>query len=365
MTTPADSTVQTQYDVALGLIDQGDFPNATVHLEEFLRQEPEHAAAHNDLGVLRFQAGDSTAALTHLLQALRLQPSNMSYAENIIDVCRSLGLNEHAAEMEKLLAQLKTLDTSREQEHPVANNLERPVVGGIDYNTLSQQPEAERNALLTWYWTFHPRFRFLKCLDPYCRVLDVGAGRGGMITWKEWLTPVRNDLSLYAVDLQPSELFAQYAGSQICNLDDTAVAFNDGFFGGAVLSHILEHITEPKNLMKELRRVMKTGGQMYIEVPTLASMDFPSRRAFVDAGIPVSTVNFFDDSTHRRTFGLAELVDIAEEARFRVVSSGSIRHRYVEDALLLHGLLHKDEELSTYGVWSRLGFAQYVIVEAV
>jgi SAM-dependent methyltransferase len=365
MTTPVASTVQSQYDIALGLIDRGDYTNAAIQLEDVLRKEPNNAAAHNDLGVLRYQAGDSTSGLTHLLQALRLDPSNTSYAENIIDVCRALGLDAQASEMEKLLGGYRNGGGMAGHPGPAQGTGASCVVGGIDYDALSPQPEADRNTLLTWYWSFHPRFRFFKSLPSSACVLDIGAGRGGLVEWKEWLSPARTDLRLYAIDLQEAELFARYAGATICNLDEAPIPYANGFFNGAMLCHVLEHLAEPGAVLTELRRVLKAGAQAYVEVPTLVSMDFPGRRDFLAADIPVSTVNFFDDSTHRRTFSLNELTDLARAARFRPVETGEIRSRYVEDALLRFGRTHKDEEVSTYGVWSKLGFAHYVIIEAI
>jgi len=355
---------QNSYEFAQQLIETGDLGQAAQQLEEVLRSAPDHAAAHNDLGVLQFRSGDHTAALAHMLQALRLEPSNMSYAENIIDVCHSLGLHQQAGEMEQLLARQR--ETSREASDRSTPGSPAPrIIGDIDLDALLGIPVTDRNALLTWYWTLHPRFRFLKSVKPGGKVIDLGAGGGGLVTWKTWLEPIRADLSLYAVDLQKAELFDKYAGSQICDLDKESLKFEASFFDAAVLSHVLEHIEEPKNLLHELRRVMRTGGEAYIEVPTLESMDFPSRREFLNAGVPVSTVNFFDDSTHRRTFSLNELKTLVEGSGFRVAHAGAIRNRFVEDTLIIQGAAQSDEELGTYGVWSRLGFAHYVVALAV
>ncbi len=338
------------------MIEAGEFTRAAHQLEEVLKDSPGNAAAHNDLGVLQFRSGDHTGALAHMLQALRLEPANTAYAENIVDVCRTLGLDQQASEMEALLAR---------QKHGKDPAQVHRVVGGIDFDALRSQPVTDRQSLIAWYWSAHPRFRFLKCVPPDAKILDVGAGGGGLVLWKEWLEPRRPDLMLYAVDQQKAELFDRYTGYQICNLDQERLQFEREFFDGAILSHVLEHIADPGDLLKSLRGVMKTGGQMYIEVPTLESMDFPSRTEFASAGIPVSTVNFFDDSTHRRTFGLGELRSLTEAAGYRIIETGTIRNRFVEDTLMIQGAAHKDEELSTYGIWSRLGFAHYVIVEAL
>ncbi len=363
MDVTVEASMQNPYAMAQDLIEKGDLRQAAVQLEEVLKTTPDNAAAHNDLGVVQFQSGDHTAALAHLLQALRLEPTNSSYAENIIDVCHSLGMHQQASEMEELLARQRG-QAERRWSNGQTNDGHR-VIGSIDFDALRSQAVLDRNTLLTWYWNYHPRLRFLKALRPEAKVIDVGAGGGGLITWKEWLEPVRNDLKLYAVDMIKSDLFEHYTGYLICNLDEEVMNFEPSFFDAAVLSHVLEHIADPDRLMRELRGLLQPGGEMYVEVPTLESMDFPSRREFLNAGIPVSTVNFFDDSTHRRTFSFNELRTIAEGAGFKVVEGGRVRNRYAEDSLMIQGAAHKDEELCTYGIWSRLGFAHYVVVEAI
>ena len=355
---------QNSYELAHQFIESGDFGQAAQQLEEFLRNAPNDAAAHNDLGVLQFRSGDHTAALAHMLQALRLDPTNLSFAENIIDVCHSLGMHQQAAEMEQLVFRQRENSKGNADRTPAGGTAPR-VIGDIDLDALVGLPVTDRNALLTWYWALHPRFRFFKSVRPGGNVIDIGAGGGGLVTWKTWLEPHRTDLHLYAVDLQKAELFDKYAGYQICNLDKEELKFEPSFFDAAVLSHVLEHIEEPKNLLCELRRVMRVGGEVYIEVPTLESMDFPSRLEFLAAGVPVSTVNFFDDSTHRRTFGLNELKSLVEASGFRIAQAGAIRNRFTEDTMIMQGAAHNDEELCTYGVWSRLGFAHYIVALAV
>ena len=142
-----DSSAQSQYDAAQQMIEAGEYVRAALQLEEVLKNSPGYAAAHNDLGVLQFRSGDHTGALAHMLQALRLEPANTAFAENIVDVCRTLGLDQQASEMEALLAQQKQgKDTA--QGHRI--------VGGIDFDGLRSRPVTDRQSLIAWYWSAHP-----------------------------------------------------------------------------------------------------------------------------------------------------------------------------------------------------------------
>jgi Flp pilus assembly protein TadD len=52
-------------------------------LEDFLRQYPDFAQAHNDLAVLYYQAGNKLQTLGHYEKAVRLNPRNSTFRKNL------------------------------------------------------------------------------------------------------------------------------------------------------------------------------------------------------------------------------------------------------------------------------------------
>lgn len=52
-------------------------------IEEFLRESPDHAEAHNDLGVLYYLEGNKLQALGHYEKAVRLFPLNSTFRKNL------------------------------------------------------------------------------------------------------------------------------------------------------------------------------------------------------------------------------------------------------------------------------------------
>ena len=71
------------------------------------------------------------------------------------------------------------------------------------------------------------------------------------------------------------------------------------------------------------------------------------RLLFLNTRIDVSTVNFFDDSTHLRTFDLGDLSALAEKSGFNPAETGVIGNRYIEDDLISFGMRSRDQELAT------------------
>jgi GT2 family glycosyltransferase/Flp pilus assembly protein TadD len=64
----------------------GNDPQAVIEaLKELLATFPDFALAHNDLGVLHYNAGDKENALTHYEQAAQLEPDNITFKKNLAD----------------------------------------------------------------------------------------------------------------------------------------------------------------------------------------------------------------------------------------------------------------------------------------
>jgi SAM-dependent methyltransferase len=237
------------------------------------------------------------------------------------------------------------------------------------YSALLEQPAEssipadQRGHLIDWYWQSHPRFQFFKSLPQSARLLDVGAGSGGLAFWRGYLPPVRSDLSMFAVDMKQGEYFDQYQGFQVCNLDTEPISFDDEAFEGVLASHVLEHVQDPAGLVRQFANKLRRGGVCYLEVPSWHTKELPKREAFADLGWPMTISNFFDDCTHRETFQLPELVGLGEAAGMALVRSGFVTHPYLADRMVSFGLQHQDAEMMLYGYWARTSWAQYAAFE--
>lgn len=73
------------YEEARQLADSGNRSAALDKLKGMVGRFPDHALAHNDLGVLMYQGGQKESAAEHYEKAHRLQPENMTFAKNLAD----------------------------------------------------------------------------------------------------------------------------------------------------------------------------------------------------------------------------------------------------------------------------------------
>lgn len=222
----------------------------------------------------------------------------------------------------------------------------------------------KRDDLIKLYWQYHPRFTCVKIASPIKgRLLDVGGGSGGMTFWKEYLQPFRTDLAMCAVDLQKGEFFDRYEKYAIINLDKDELPFENESFDCIILSHLIEHIQDWRLLFQKFNKVLRKGGVVYIETPSKHTVDLPSKTHYVDKGLLCTTINFYDDNTHVAPTDLDEAAAYANTINMITLEKGYVRNIHFEDLLLSYGLKHKDGEASQYGLWSKLMFSSYLILQ--
>jgi SAM-dependent methyltransferase len=231
--------------------------------------------------------------------------------------------------------------------------------------SASVREKKSRDELLHLHWYFHPRFRYFKSLPLNSKLLDVGANSGGLYFWKHWGEPAREDLALYAVDLQVGSFFKKYVDFQICDLEKEALKFEAGFFDAILISHVLEHLSDPEKLLREIFRVLKIGGRIYIEMPTVQTLQYPTKKELLAQNINVSILNFYDDQTHKKTLPLDELRNLLHKVGLETVESGVIENSYLQNQLFAYGMAKNDQELTTYAVWSKFRWAQYAVAQKI
>lgn len=174
--------------------------------------------------------------------------------------------------------------------------------------------EAERSA-----YYGHPR----REMEPFVpatavAVLDVGCGAGAFAATLRAARPGRA-LEVWGVELSPEA--AARAGA-VCDrvLVGDAVEQLRGLpsarFDCVVMNDVLEHLVEPRLLLREARRVLRPGGALVASLPNVryffnvVGLVVHGRWDYVDEGIL--------DRTHLRFFTRSSLVDLFAGEGFTV-----------------------------------------------
>jgi SAM-dependent methyltransferase len=96
-------------------------------------------------------------------------------------------------------------------------------------------------------------------LTPDARVLDAGAGQGRF-------RPEFAHTRYVGVDLAIGDVTWDYSGlDAICDL--TRLPFAQNTFDAVICIQVLEHVSEPLQVLQEASRVLKPGGRLFLSAP--------------------------------------------------------------------------------------------------
>lgn len=107
--------------------------------------------------------------------------------------------------------------------------------------------------------------RLIHRYKPAGNFLDVGTNMGFFLNnakkWKGW--------NLYGVEPSPSlsEIARDYFGLNVKTAFLENAHFESVFFDVVTMTDVFEHITEPERMLKEVYRILKRNGILFIKVP--------------------------------------------------------------------------------------------------
>jgi ubiquinone/menaquinone biosynthesis C-methylase UbiE len=128
----------------------------------------------------------------------------------------------------------------------------------------------------------------LSALPQGGRILDAGCGEGNN---SRFIHGKRPDLQFHGVDIDPAskDKVPEYVRFDVGSVERLE-QYEDGFFDCIVCFHVLEHLQDPVEAVREFRRLLKAGGLVVAECPH-----------WISTITPVG-FNFYDDPTHVRPF---------------------------------------------------------------
>jgi SAM-dependent methyltransferase len=114
------------------------------------------------------------------------------------------------------------------------------------------------------------------CVPAGARVLEIGSGLGATVKSFE--------LAGYdAVGIDPGEAFCRYGAEQLRARVACAELFDlppEPAYDVVLLVHVIEHLPSPRQALQHIRRLLVSGGWLYVECPNLAAPFAPRGRMF-------------------------------------------------------------------------------------
>ncbi len=131
----------------------------------------------------------------------------------------------------------------------------------------------------------------------------------------------------------------------------------DDFFDAVVFCHVIEHLDNGLSVLEQLSAKMKKGGRIYIEFPSVKSLSLPSMKG---------TLNFCDDTTHKRVYDLKEIANVLLKNNCRIIRGGTRRNWWgivMAPVTVVNALIRGWAPAGA--LWDVFGFADYVYAERI
>jgi SAM-dependent methyltransferase len=126
----------------------------------------------------------------------------------------------------------------------------------------------------------------------------------------------------------------------MCKLDITSLPFGDDRFDYVLCSHVLEHVSDDRNAMREIWRVLRPGGRAILQVPIDLSRETTLEDPTVTS--PEERRRLFLQEDHVRLYGRDYPVRL-REAGFEVQVDGFVKA--LSQSVVRRFSLDRDEDL--------------------
>lgn len=156
-----------------------------------------------------------------------------------------------------------------------------------------------------------------KTLLPQKRYLDVGCGGGESTVSYGSLEKFEE---IYGVDISKSAVSeAKEFGidARLVDVNHEVLPFPDNFFDVITCVAVIEHLIEPHHILKEMKRVLRPGGEMILGTVNVAS--FSNRMRILFGYRPRTSFDDGWDGGHLLYFTPRELRDLLSQYDFKVV----------------------------------------------
>jgi len=141
---------------------------------------------------------------------------------------------------------------------------------GTDYQPASRLGPGLAKMLPWQRERLDARFRWLPKPVAGQRVLDVGCGNGGFL-----LNARESGWQVMGVDPDPDAVAtARQKGLEVRLGSMEAFAGEAELFDAITLSHVIEHVHDPKSVLADAYRLLKPGGTLYLDTPNIESRGY-------------------------------------------------------------------------------------------
>lgn len=211
--------------------------------------------------------------------------------------------------------------------------------------------------IIPWIYS---RTSFLASLKETGTLLDVGCGPG---EFKELLNLIKPKWDFHGTDISKHD--GLYQKTYFFESDITKkINCPDNMYDAIVCTHVCEHLTDPHIAIKEIYRVLKPEGILYIETPSHRSVFCPSFTSIHPENL--IPINFYDDNTHIRPYTVQALIKLTKNCGFKIQRYGYARNllaTITSPITFLIAIIFKKRSFLVHSVWHSIGWSNFLIAQ--
>jgi 2-polyprenyl-3-methyl-5-hydroxy-6-metoxy-1,4-benzoquinol methylase len=166
---------------------------------------------------------------------------------------------------------------------------------------------------------FEKRFNIVKRFKKKGRVLDVGTSTGAMLD-----IFARHGWECWGVEPSKNAKVAISKGYKIINTEFESANIPNGYFDAIVLNHTLEHMKNPVLVLEKVRKLLKKGGIVLVDVPNFGSLSEAIKKEKWPYILPEEHTYHFTETTLRKLFKYSGFKVLHTESRSGIFESANI-----------------------------------------
>jgi 2-polyprenyl-3-methyl-5-hydroxy-6-metoxy-1,4-benzoquinol methylase len=118
----------------------------------------------------------------------------------------------------------------------------------------------------------HKKYRKIVGNSKAGKILDIGCGNGSLLSLFKRENWVVHGVEISKTRFESAKKELPLESIYNCTVEEAK--FESNYFDVVVLNHVLEHIADPNDSLKEINRVLKPSGLLYLSVPNISSLQF-------------------------------------------------------------------------------------------
>ncbi|RDY25649.1 glycosyltransferase [Romboutsia weinsteinii] len=156
--------------------------------------------------------------------------------------------------------------------------------------------------------------------DKKMNVLDIGCGAGA--TLLEIKSRFRN-ADIYGIEVcePPTKIGKSFANVICGSVEEIELPYEEGFFDYIILADVLEHLKDPWEVLRNIKKYLKKTGHIIASIPNL--MHVTELRNLINGSFTYSEAGILD-RTHLRFFTLLEIQRLFLSTEYNIDELGTI-----------------------------------------